>query len=625
MPRFKLHILFAVLVFFVLATGPSNANTKGLRTIVMFFSWNASLPAYNNILDGFYSTFSRESEINCNILTEYLDMSRLENEEYARKIVNLYNVKFSDTSIDLIVVIGPGCYHLLKAYGLKALEKTPVISIENDDLSNDTINYPDAKNLVKIEMYFDFVKTLETAFRLFPANNKVFVIGGVSTTDEFYTQKIKSAENQLKGSQLFKYLTDITMDSAISFVKTIPPNSLVFVPAFSLDRNKISYSTPEVISILSKYCKAPIFPAGDTYLKKRGALGGYVFSFYNVGKEAGRVANQVLGGKLPQEIKIDNSNFYQSAYDWKELRKWGLQDSRLIPSNSLISYNQPSFFYLYRWYIVAVFIFLISQTFMILHLVRLNRRLKEIARQKEETENIYREMVREDRLLKMFELTASLSHELNQPLTAILYNAQAGKRFLNAGKVELKQLEEIFDFIIEDDKRAGGIISSVRSLMKLENRENENVNLRMLLQETLNIFHSEAIRKNIKVETSFCPDAVWVYADKIQLQQVIVNFIRNAINAMEITPPGDKVMVVILSVGKGSVTVSIHDSGPGIAPEIKERLFKPFVTNNKKGFGIGLALSRSIIEKHNGEIWALNLPNGGAQFSFRLKIAKDVK
>jgi two-component system sensor kinase FixL len=116
---------------------------------------------------------------------------------------------------------------------------------------------------------------------------------------------------------------------------------------------------------------------------------------------------------------------------------------------------------------------------------------------------------------------------------------------------------------------------------------------------------------------------IYVFADKIQLQQVLLNFMRNALNAMECMPPENKFMTIALNVNKGFTTVSVGDSGPGIDPAIKDNLFKPFVTGNKKGFGIGLALSRSIIDKHHGSIWAENVPGGGAQFSFRLKIVKD--
>ncbi len=186
----------------------------------------------------------------------------------------------------------------------------------------------------------------------------------------------------------------------------------------------------------------------------------------------GRVANLMLQGTSADDIKIHYKTFYEDIYDWEEVTRWGLTQSKVIPSDSIFLYRPASLWRIYRWYILAVLLFLIFQSFFIMYLVKLNRRQKETARQKAETENIYQEMVREDRLLKMVELTASLSHELNQPLTAILYNAQAGKRFLKSGKMDLQQAEEIFDYIIEDDKRAGGIISSVKNLMKLERQGN---------------------------------------------------------------------------------------------------------------------------------------------------------
>jgi C4-dicarboxylate-specific signal transduction histidine kinase len=332
----------------------------------------------------------------------------------------------------------------------------------------------------------------------------------------------------------------------------------------------------------------------------------------------------MLGGTKGNNIKIRYKIFYKNVYERQDVKLWGLANSKLIPRDSVFYYKLTSFLDKYRWYyILAVFIFLITQMFFILYLVKLNRRQKETARQRVETERIYHDMVREDRLLKMVELTASLSHELNQPLTAILYNAQAGKRFIQTGKMDLKQAEEIFDYIIEDDKRAGGIISSVKNLMKLENREMENISLTSLIQETVDIFYSEAITRSVKIKVKLPDNPVWIYGEKIQLQQVLINLFRNAINAMENTAPENKLLEIGLNLNKTSAIVSVRDSGCGIDPAIKDKLFKAFVTSSKKGFGIGLALSRTIIENHHGVIWADNLPGRGAEFSFRLKVVRE--
>lgn len=255
----------------------------------------------------------------------------------------------------------------------------------------------------------------------------------------------------------------------------------------------------------------------------------------------------------------------------------------------------------------------------------MNKKQKGVAKQRIENELLFRELAREDRLSRMSELTASLSHELNQPLTAILYNAQAGKRFTDAGKLDDKQAIEIFNNIIEDDKRAGSLISSVRSLMKLEERKKERVNLNNLILETENLFHSESVAKHIQISLKLQEHPVFVYGDKIQLQQVILNLLFNAANSMEMNSSGNKKIEILQQLDGGDVTVSICDSGSGFEDSLKETLFNSFVTSRAKGLGIGLAVSKTIIESHHGVIWAENLPEGGAEFSFKLPLFDDKK
>ena len=300
-------------------------------------------------------------------------------------------------------------------------------------------------------------------------------------------------------------------------------------------------------------------------------------------------------------------------------------NSKVIPKNSRFYNEEINFFELYRWQISILMFFLISQTLLILYLIRLNKRQKDVVKQKIETEKIYTQLTREDRLMRMVQLTASLSHELSQPLTSILYSAQAGLRFLKSGKLDEKQTEEIFENIVEDDKRAGNLISSVKNLMKLETREPEKLNLNALIQDTLLIFNAEAKRNHIEIGLNLEKNLVFVFGDKIQLQQVLLNFFFNGAIAMEKNDENNKILNIFQRVKNNVVTVSVRDNGPGIDESIKETIFKPFVTTREKGFGIGLAVSRSIIEKHNGKIWAGNVLNGGAEFSFSLQIVNDAK
>jgi signal transduction histidine kinase len=615
--------IFLVISLLVILACCNAYSAKPVKNVLIFFSWNSSLPAYQRMLEGFYAAFSGEPGVSCNLAIEYLDLNRSGSDIVVKSVVELYNDKYKNIPLDLLIIIGPNGYPVLKENGLKALENTPVICIDNDNLINNPSLYPESPYMAKISLNYDFHPTLKTAFSLFPGFRDIYVISGISPMDSYYLNKFKISAKSFSNDHSFSYYPNLSIDSLISRVEKIPRKSIVFVPSYFRDRDGVLISTSDVIAILARRSKAPVLPLADGFTTRKGALGGFVFSFRNVGKEIGRVANHMMQGTSAGDIKIHYKTFYEDVYDWDEVTRWGLTESKLIPSDSIFYYRPASFWRIYRWYIMGIFIFLVSQALFIMYLIRLNSRQKETARQKEEMENIYQEMVREDRLLKMVELTASLSHELNQPLTAILYNAQAGRRFLKAGTIDPQKAQEIFDNIIEDDKRAGGIINSVKNLMKLDNRESENLNMADLIQETVDIIKSEYIRKNVTVNLSIPAKPAWIHGEKILLQQVMLNFFRNALNAMENNAPSDKLLVIGLKATKSHVTVSVRDSGCGIDPEIKDKLFKPFVTNSKKGFGIGLALSRTIIEKHHGEIGAENHPDGGAEFYFRLKVIRE--
>jgi signal transduction histidine kinase len=341
-----------------------------------------------------------------------------------------------------------------------------------------------------------------------------------------------------------------------------------------------------------------------------------------MGEEAGRIAREMLNGKQQADIKV-NGDFYLHIYDWQELKKWNLTGPKKIPEESILINKDTSFLALYKWYIVGLLIFILSQTLLILYLVRLNKRQKVITHHMLETEKMHRELIREDRMAKMTELTASLSHELNQPLNAILLNVQAGLQFLESGKLNDKLTRDIFERIVRDDNRAGELIRSVRSMMKLELREMEKVDINDVIRETVNIYHTEALNQHIQLRINCREQPAFVTGDKIQIQQIILNFLVNAAKAMKNTTAEKKVIEINQSIDNNLVTISVRDSGSGIAETIKDNLFDPFITSHESGFGIGLAVCRSIAERHNGKIWAENLDGGGAEFSFRLKLIKD--
>jgi signal transduction histidine kinase len=618
----KLRIYYLIYLL-LLSTSLFSSPDKRIKTIAIFFPLNASMPSFQNLLEGFKSVISEDMDEPYNLMIEYLDIGRTMDEEYVRHIVELYNEKFKTHPIDVLITIPPFTYSVLKKYGLNALATSATIKLEMDPPIEEQLPSSVGGQTIEVKVGFRIGETMNHSFDLFPEYKKVYIISGSSLVDHYFMVLMEQSIKNFSSTRQFTFINKIGLDSMVQVARKIPSESIVFIPIFLSDVNKAPYSTPEAIRVISANCKAPVFPIFDSFIKTRGGFGGFVFSYMNLGKELGRAAREILNGKDVTKIRIDKGKIYNYFYDWKQLKKWNLEESDKIPAESIIFNKENDFIHEYRWQILFVLFVLITETFLIIYLITLNKRQKKIVRQKIETENLFLEMSREDRLSTMVELTASLSHELNQPLTAILYSAQAGKRFLETDKLDPEQAKEIFDNIIEDDKRAAGLISSVRSLMKLETREKDKVNLNAVIHETIKIFYPEAMKQNIKIAQKLHLEPVFVFGDKIQLQQVLLNLISNAAMAMENCDISNKTIEIHQLLEKKSVTVLVRDSGPGIDTSIKDKLFKPFVTSRISGFGIGLAVSRSIIEKHNGEIWADNIPAGGAEFSFKLPIIKD--
>jgi len=240
----------------------------------------------------------------------------------------------------------------------------------------------------------------------------------------------------------------------------------------------------------------------------------------------------------------------------------------------------------------------------------------------EDSRRLREELMHVTRVTTMGELTAALAHELNQPLAAILSNAQAAQRFLANKKPDIDELREILSDIIKDDKRAGDVITKLRALLKRSEFQFTTLNINDVIREVIPLVRSDAVIKNISLSTELNDSIPIISGDRIQLQQVILNLILNGFEAM-MNVDSRRLCICTVQEDQAVITVSVKDSGVGIDDKNIERLFKPFFTTKKEGMGMGLTINKAIVEAHGGHLCAKNNPDQGATFYFMLPICKE--
>jgi signal transduction histidine kinase len=219
-------------------------------------------------------------------------------------------------------------------------------------------------------------------------------------------------------------------------------------------------------------------------------------------------------------------------------------------------------------------------------------------------------------------LSASVAHELNQPLAAIQSSAEAAELYLKAEPPNLARVEQILAHIRRDDQRASEIISHLRGMLKKRSDvELEEFDFNDVVRDVFHILDPEALKRGVTLSANHAEISLPVRADKIHLQQVIFNLALNGMDAMQDCAPGGKMSIQTALVGESVVEVSVADSGMGIPKDKLNEVFDTFYTTKQQGTGLGLSIARTIIETYGGRIWAENRPGGGAVFRFTLPLS----
>ncbi len=464
-----------------------------------------------------------------------------------------------------------------------------------------------------LQSEINYFAALENVLRVLPDTKNVTVVVGASPIEKFWKDEIAKEAEPLKDRLTLSWTDHLSFEELLKRAAALPPQSAIFWELMIVDAAGVVHDGNTALARLHKVANAPIFSYDKSFFGSE-IVGGPLLLVADTSRQTAAVAVRILGGEKAGAIKTPSVQFAMPRFDWREMQRWGISESRL-PPGSEIYFRNPTVWNQYRNYILTGIAAILIQTGLITWLIyeHWRRHTAEIT-----ARGAMFELTQMDRIAGAGQLSASIAHEVNQPLAAIAANAGAAMNWLKAKTPNIDEVRAALAQISSDSQRAGDIVTNLRGLFRKDTQKKESVELNEVIRSVLELVRIELQKYRIEVRTQLDDGLPAVTGSKVQLQQLVLNLVMNARDAMQSVPSQRQLLIKSERSGPDRVQVSIEDSGPGISPSDLEKLFQPMFTTKSHGMGMGLSICRSIVEAHHGRIWVAADSETGAAFRFSL-------
>jgi len=587
------------------------------RRVLVLHAFGHAYSPWSDFAGSFRAGLVKKSTEPVDVYEVSLDTARVQSPADEGPFVEYIRALVAGRKLDLIAPIGAPAAFFMQRYRQQLFPTTPMLIVGADRrrIPGASLTHNDATVLLNL----DLPAYLRNILYLRPETTNIAVVVGNSPVERYWTSELQRDFQPIADRVNISWLNDLTFPEMLARAASMPPRSVIFWFLLSEDAAGVPYSQDRALETMREVAAVPIFGMGD-YELGRGIVGGPLMQTQTIGQQAAEVALRIFKGEAPSRIKSPDVIFGSPAYDWRELRRWGISESQLPPA-SIVQFREASMWVQYRWSIVAIAAILLTQAAVILWLYMERRRR---LRAEADLRHRLSEVIHLNRTALTGALSASVAHGLNQPLGAIQSYAEAASLYLKADPPNTARIEEILANIRRDDKRAADIISHFRDLLKKRDEDKlQEFDLNEAVRDALRVVNPEAKKRGVQLKAFQVDTSLPVRGDPIHLQQVILNLAMNGLDAMQACRPGQGRMSIETNLADSdAIQVAVTDSGTGIPADKINQVFDPFYTTKGHGTGLGLSLARTIIETYGGKIWAENGPGGGAAFRFTLPLAK---
>ena len=536
------------------------------------------------------------------LFEEFLDAPRFRGADFERATVDYLRVKYRARRPGIIVAAGPESLAFILAHRSVLFPGVPVVHLA---VSSAQLG-PLPADVIGVPIEYDLAGTIDQALRWHPTARQVVIVTGASPNDRMLEARLRAEMVRFQPRATFEFLAGVPDAELVRRLGALKGDSIVFSPGYFMNGDGAEMSPRESARYLAALSAVPVYAPYDTFIGT-GVVGGRMPSFVDAGIIAGGVIQRLLAGEDPASIRLPAAQPTALHVDWRQVERWGIQTTGAEP-DLIAHYKAPGFLDQYaREATVALVLFLLQSALtagLVIERRRRRRAESSILRQRAE-------LAHATRLQIGAQLAASIAHEINQPLGAILNNADAAIMMLDArGSVPATELRDIISDIRRADLRASEVIRRLRALLAQREVEQLPFGVEDMLHDVEAIMRPEAELRDVVLEFLVPEGRTILSGDRIQMQQVVINLLLNALDACADVPLGRQRVSVSLKVDAHSVTICVRDLGHGIPAEHRTRLFESFFTTRADGMGMGLSISRTLVDAHGGRIWAEHAEEG---------------
>ncbi|QSQ19431.1 nodulation protein V [Pyxidicoccus parkwayensis] len=593
------------------------------KSVLLLIPEDTALPAMAMLVASLRSSLWEAQGGPITLDVESLDLGWARGPSYTHALHTWYLAKYRERRPDALIAFRSDAIQVALQLRRELWPDIPMVVLSEDARLWE--NQPRPERVAGLWLHYDMRATAELALRLLPGTRRLALITGSSPWERArQEQMVRELQPLLaqRGLELID-LSNLPLAELLQRARTLPDDTTVLAFTFMTDPSGRPFVGREIARMLLSASNRPCFTLHETVLGL-GFVGGALVSYEAVGQQLGMLTSRVLSGAQEEFLApLKAASVDTQTVDARALRRWDIPRER-VPPGVRLAFDEPTLWERYRWWVLGALTISGLQALLAGGLVverrrRMRAQAEVLERQRLEklaeleARRTLDQLAHVSRVAALGELAASLAHELNQPLAAILSNAQAARRLLNATPAELDEVREALGDIISDDKRAGEVIHRMRALLKWGEPRQELHSLNDLVREVARLLANDMNLRGADLRLALAPSLPAVQGDGIQLQQVVLNLLMNAMDAMADVPAGQRQLRVrTASSVPGQVELSVQDSGGGIEPSRLALIFEPFYSTKEHGLGMGLSISRSIVEAHGGRLQAESPPGQGA-------------